>query len=208
MEKEKWKNLQFFISIRPLYKISNYGTIVNNFTGKVLKCYIDKDGYTQISLPLETNGNGKKMKRFAIHRLVAYNFVDGFVKGLTVNHKDGVKSNNFYKNLEWVTRLDNLKHAIDNKLNRLSEFNSKKGSASNTSKMSDELVSEICEAIVNGLSSREIHAIVCEKHPGLITQAAVKNIRRKARWTHISDKYFTVSTVGVKGNQRLVIQPV
>lgn len=51
-------------------------------------------------------------KRFFVHRLVAYHFVDGYQDGLVVNHKDGNKLNNEADNLEWVTRSENDLHAF------------------------------------------------------------------------------------------------
>lgn len=60
-----------------------------------------------------------KNKLFFVHRVVALHFVDGYFDGAVVNHKDGNKSNNHYTNLEWVSRSDNNKHAIKNKLSKL-----------------------------------------------------------------------------------------
>lgn len=53
-----------------------------------------------------------------IHRLVAETFlpVYGDVSNLTVNHKDGIKTNNDPSNLEWVSRSGNLIHAYHNDL--------------------------------------------------------------------------------------------
>lgn len=53
----------------------------------------------------------------AVHLLVARAFVEGFVGGLEVNHKDGDKKNNAVTNLEWVTRRGNLAHAVATGLN-------------------------------------------------------------------------------------------
>lgn len=52
------------------------------------------------------------------HRILALVFLPftGIYNKLTVNHKDGVKSNNNLDNLEWVTYAENNKHAWDNGL--------------------------------------------------------------------------------------------
>jgi len=59
-----------------------------------------------------------KRKAYMVHRLVAELYVKGQTHQKTdVNHKDGIKVNNHYENLEWVTKSENQKHAYDNGLN-------------------------------------------------------------------------------------------
>lgn len=57
-------------------------------------------------------------KKEYIHRIVAENFLDlpENYKELQVNHIDGDKENNFYKNLEWCTGKENMEHASKNNL--------------------------------------------------------------------------------------------
>jgi HNH endonuclease len=52
------------------------------------------------------------------HRLLCLVFIPftGVFNKLTVNHKDGIKSNNDLNNLEWVTYSENNKHAWDSGL--------------------------------------------------------------------------------------------
>jgi hypothetical protein len=64
---------------------------------------------------VELSKNGKP-KRFVIHRLVAFAFCENADKTLTVNHKDGNKTNNNASNLEWVTIEQNNIHAFQNGL--------------------------------------------------------------------------------------------
>lgn len=65
---------------------------------------------------LNLDGNRKAIN---IHRLVALSFIDNddIINKITVNHKDGDRSNNKVSNLEWATYSRNLQHAYD-KLNR------------------------------------------------------------------------------------------
>lgn len=73
-----------------------------------MKTNRNKKGY--IIIALKING---KLKLFGMHTLVARAFCDGYEPGKQVNHKDGVKNNNDYTNLEWMTRKENVRHSIE-----------------------------------------------------------------------------------------------
>lgn len=102
--KEVWKEIPEYEN---LYAVSNLGRV------RSLRFDPPKDiyqtttncGYKQVKL-----SKYGKMKQIGVHRLVAMMFVDGYQKGLEVNHKDLDKTNNVYTNLEWVTRAENQKH--------------------------------------------------------------------------------------------------
>lgn len=53
-----------------------------------------------------------------VHRLVASIYIKNKKGKPDVNHKDGIKNNNFYTNLEWVTKSENQKHAYKKGLNK------------------------------------------------------------------------------------------
>lgn len=48
-----------------------------------------------------------------VHRVVAVAFVENPGARLEVNHVDGKHANNHVSNLEWATRAENHRHAID-----------------------------------------------------------------------------------------------
>lgn len=64
---------------------------------------LNKDGYLVVTM------NHRKVP---IHRLVAKAFLKNPKNLPQVNHKDGNKTNNHVSNLEWVTPLENTRHAI------------------------------------------------------------------------------------------------
>lgn len=71
----------------------------------------DKDGYPQTCL----RNNGKRFSR-KIHRLVGLTYMSNSSNYPFINHKDGVKQNNNFANLEWCNASQNTQHAYDNKL--------------------------------------------------------------------------------------------
>jgi hypothetical protein len=66
---------------------------------------VAQNGYEHLSLYTR-----RKRQRHLVHRLVARAFVPGYAEGLTVNHKNGVKTDNRAENLEWVTLGRNTAH--------------------------------------------------------------------------------------------------
>lgn len=54
----------------------------------------------------------KVISSIAVHRLVAFAFIDNPDSLSDVNHKNGIKGDNHVGNLEWMSRKDNLLHAM------------------------------------------------------------------------------------------------
>lgn len=112
--KEIFKDIEGY---EGLYKIGNNGTLIsysnrsNHKKERVLKTHINNRGYLGTKLCKEN-----KLKSVYIHILVAKHFVENKNDYKIVNHKDGNKLNNNYKNLEWSTLQENIKHAYKNNL--------------------------------------------------------------------------------------------
>lgn len=109
-EPEIWKPI---IGYEEKYLISSFGKVVSlnyNRTGKrkELLCQNDKDGYQTVTLC--KNGKSRLLK---IHRLVGAHFIPNPNNLVEINHKDGNKSNNYFENLEWSTRLGNIMHSYE-----------------------------------------------------------------------------------------------
>ncbi|MFU8688461.1 NUMOD4 domain-containing protein [Rossellomorea sp. FS2] len=102
-----WRPLNNIVKCGEFYEVSDCGNVRNLKTQKVLKPSQKKNGYLHVRL---YNKGGSY--DYLVHRLVALAFLP--TSGtLQVNHKDGNKSNNCMKNLEWVTPLENAKHATE-----------------------------------------------------------------------------------------------
>lgn len=96
-----------------LYEISNYGNVrkinkdYRSPKYRYLKQAKQYNGYCRVIL------TKNKIKFTAlIHRLVAKAFIPNPDNKPTVNHINGIKSDNCVKNLEWATFSENLQHSI------------------------------------------------------------------------------------------------
>ncbi len=107
---ERWETIKNFET----YQISNYGRLKYKKQDRtyITLGSVSSDGYRISSL-----NNGENKISIAIHRLVAEYFVENPLNKPYVNHEDGDRQNNYYKNLSWVTPSENSQHAHDTRLN-------------------------------------------------------------------------------------------
>lgn len=102
-----------------LYQISNHGRVksyerrrtmpfggVLIYPSSLMKPDKMKLGYLRIGISKE----GKR-KKILVHVLVAVHFLGPAPQGKEVNHKDGNKANNYFENLEYVTKSANILHS-------------------------------------------------------------------------------------------------
>lgn len=97
------------VPMHPNIAISSDGSrILNIRTGKYLSTSISTTGYLRVSYSID----GLKF-RDKVHRMVAYAWVNNsdWEKRYSVNHIDGNKLNNDFRNLEWVTYKENSAHS-------------------------------------------------------------------------------------------------
>ena len=116
---EEWKPI---FEYEDIYMISNTGKIKNINTNKILKGYINKDGYTVITLT-----KNKKRKYKYLHRLVAIHFIPNPDNKPEVDHiipvSDG--GTNDANNLRWVTSKENTNNPLSKIKNDLSKIGRK-----------------------------------------------------------------------------------
>jgi hypothetical protein len=108
-----------------LYEVNSIGQ-VKSLIGKygvkerILKGCYDTDGYIQVLLY-----KNKKRKSKKVHRLVLESFIENIDNKPSINHINGIKSDNRLENLEWATVSENTQHAYDNGLAKKGEGHSR-----------------------------------------------------------------------------------
>lgn len=122
MEEEIWKNIKDY---EGFYQASNFGRIrsiphianggyrskIQRIKGKVLNPTPNDKGYLRVFL-----SKNNKVKTKYVHILIAQTFIPNLENKPQVNHIDCNKQNNRVDNLEWCTGLENMKHAVKNRL--------------------------------------------------------------------------------------------
>lgn len=114
---ERWQRL-FINDIETIYFVSDFGRLksigvrnihkINSehfWHPKIVKRRVN-NGYHSCALSLNKEKIYKQM-----HQLVATYFVPNPDGRPQINHKDGNRLNNYYKNLEWSTQEENVLHS-------------------------------------------------------------------------------------------------
>jgi hypothetical protein len=96
-----WKDI---LGYNGVYQISNSGEIKNK--DRIMSKSVNIDGYYTIGLT-----KNKKQIKYRVNRLVALHFVSNPENKPDVNHKDYNKLNNWFWNLEWLTKHEHSLHS-------------------------------------------------------------------------------------------------
>lgn len=89
--------------------VSSEGIIIGP-RGNIRRLRKDRDGYFRLNCTIN-----KKTVTLLVHRLVAECYI-GPRRDRTVNHKNGIKTDNRVENLEYVSAGENTTHAFRNGL--------------------------------------------------------------------------------------------
>ena len=193
MAKQRWKYLVDFKNIKDcIYKVSDHGDVKDMRTGKKLhKKIANKKHHPYYAVYLEDNNDKKGW--VLVHQLVAFCFVNipEKYKGLNIelvpDHLDNDGLNNFYKNLEWKTRGENISDAF-----KRGEINNS-GENHSYSLISNKEAENICKLLEKGCTYDEILSKMGypndKSHRTLLVR-----IKNRIAWKDISSKYNFNST--------------
>ena len=152
------------------YRVSDVGVIINR-RGKILKPAYDRHGYLFVAL----HKNGKqKLER--IHTLILNAFVELRPIGKECNHINGTRDDNRLENLEWVTRVGNIKNAIER-----GTYN-KRGGNNAMAKLKDNEVWLIRKILSYGVIKQLFIAKIFK-----VSEATISMIKNNNIWTNLSN---------------------
>lgn len=175
---EVWKSIPGF---EGLYEASTHGRIrsvdrlvtgkngvTKPFHGRVLAPRPMNAGYLMVNLCKD----GKAVN-YLIHRLIATTFLPNDDDLAEVNHIDGVKSNNVLSNLEWMSRVRNIRHAMGMGLIQgLGENNP-------AAKLTEKQVIQIKEMLYLGLHPKELAEAFG------VMPSTINDIQLYRSWSHV-----------------------
>ena len=180
--KEIWKTIEEFSD----YAISNFGKVKrikqsrnNHKVKKILKeshsspkNKILKNSALTVTLYKE----GKPHCRF-VSRLVLTTFKEKPpFEGAEGNHKDGIRKNNYIDNLEWVTGIENIHHALKTGLRK----NQARGEKIARSKLKETDIPKIRKMLKEGLSLQDVG------NNFNVDRCCIFDIKHNRTWKHIS----------------------
>lgn len=93
------------------YKIYSDGKVWSEKSKRFLTSWVSSTGYLVVKISRKINGK-TVARNVPLHKLLAEHFIPNPDNLETVNHKNKNKLDNSLKNLEWLSRIDNVKHGL------------------------------------------------------------------------------------------------
>lgn len=177
-ENEQWIDITNYAvpNIQPWYMVSTYGRVFSKLTGYLLQTDILNSGYIRIQFRSIDNTKLDCL----VHRIMMLCYCPILNKDkMQVNHKDGIRINNYIWNLEWVTQSDNMIHSTNSNLNI----------RYGNSKLQEDVIHAICKGIELGMTPEEISITILEEPYDIRLDDIIRRIKNKKNWENISCKY-------------------
>ena len=171
LEKEVWRSIPGW----KRYEVSSFG--------RTRKLNTSRDPYYQKPMVEKTHpyftvdlSEGKRKKRYTIHKLVAIAFIDRpkQKKNISVDHIDNNPHNNHLRNLRWITQSENIQRAYDQGRKQRNQ-----GSTNGQSKLSEEKVLKIRSL----LKTSALRTDIAKQFD--ISISHLREIGIRKRWSHI-----------------------
>lgn len=159
--------------------ISSYGRVFSlNYKKKKGHLHelklINVKGY--LIAPINFNGRKRSVK---VHRLVAIAFIKNKNPKVKqkINHKNGIKTDNYYWNLEWCTDKENVRHAHKTGLAN------NKGENNPENKYSKKQIKKVCSMLEENHSLKDI------SKKTKVEYSTIANILYRKNWIDVSKDY-------------------
>ncbi len=130
--------------------------------GRELTRQLSHRGYFKVKL---------EQKYVPVARLVAETFLRPRPPGLVVNHKNGMKVDNDVRNLEWISKSEDAKHAI-----RTGLWKTLRGEDHGNAKLTVGAVKDIRSTF------RQTQRLAAKYQ---VTEDLVRRVRRREIWRHV-----------------------
>lgn len=168
---EIWKTITY----APNYEVSNLSNIRNKKKNKNINVNYERLKKTNTRARVSVTNIDNKSKGYYLHRIVAEHFIENPDHLPEVNHKNGDFYDNRTCNLEWISKIDNMRHAVDNNLiinkfkRRIRAFNKltqkeqifdSLTECANYLNCSKGHISNICNNKINNSKSRSLRPII------------------------------------------------
>lgn len=177
MENEIWKDV---IGYEGRYQVSSLGRVkslarikyaknngIQQVPEKILIGHTER--YRALSLC-----NGRSPRPKLVHRLVAQAFIPNPENKPSINHINGIKTDNRVENLEWCTQKENCVHAFKTGLSK-----PLKGENAPGAKLKTSDVIEIKRLAALGIDDTTIGKQFN------VARTAISRIRNRKRWAHL-----------------------